>query len=64
MGSSGVAKNATGAKAAHDTLLVFDAQLFFNIEIQKLTNGCNQWASDTYRCKSDAAGRIVADSFW
>ena len=28
-----VAKNATGAKAAHDTLLVFDAQLFFNMEI-------------------------------
>ena len=27
-------KNAAGAKAAHDTRVVFDAQLFFNIEFR------------------------------
>ena len=27
-------ENATGAKAAHDTRVVFDAQLFFNIEFR------------------------------
>ena len=63
MGSSDVAKNAARAKAAHDTLLIFDAQLFFNIEISSPTNGCNEWANDTCRCKIDATGRIVADSF-
>jgi len=36
-----VAKNATGAKAAHDTLLVFDAQPFFNIVSAIPMSGCN-----------------------
>jgi hypothetical protein len=63
IGSSDVAKNATGAKAAHDTLLIFDVQLFFNIKILSPTDGCNAWANDQHRCRIDTTGRIVADSF-
>lgn len=34
-------KYATGAKAAHDTRVVFDAQPFFNNENANPTNGCS-----------------------
>jgi hypothetical protein len=40
---------AARAKAAHDTRVVFDAQLFFNIEIANPTNGCDAGANDPHR---------------